>query len=283
MKIVIDAGHGPQTAGKRSPDNTMLEFHFNSVVASYVTQELLTYENVQVLHTHESNRDVPLTERTNKANAWNADVLVSIHANAYGSGGFNNVRGIETFSWNGNSPNGDRLAAEIQKQMMSFTKHPKNRGHKRADFHMLREFNRAAALVECGFMTNQEDLALLKSDAYRRTCARAIVAGIVAYGNLKKKPITIPVPPKPVPPKEEPFMLNQAIVINSFADYPNAEALANRLNCPIFTRNVAWGKQVAKELFVVGGTTDDLKADKFVVLSGRDRFETAANVKNYLG
>nr|WP_316046167.1 hypothetical protein [Planococcus glaciei] len=36
MKIMIDAGHGPHTPGKRSPDGRIREFHFNSAVADEV-------------------------------------------------------------------------------------------------------------------------------------------------------------------------------------------------------------------------------------------------------
>ncbi|QFT88968.1 Sporulation-specific N-acetylmuramoyl-L-alanine amidase [Bacillus sp. THAF10] len=271
MKIVLDGGHHPETAGKRAPDDSLREAQFNFQVAEYTREELLTYEGVQVLFTHDYGRDVPLVERTNKANEWDGDILVSIHANAFGDGKtFNNVRGIETYSWNGPSPNGDRLAIEIQRKMMEFTKHPSNRGHKQADFHMLREFKRAAALVECGFMTNREDLALLKSDTYRKTCAKAITAAIVGVYNLTKI-------------KEEPFMLERAIVINSAADYPVAEFLARFLKSPIHPRKNAEETQVAKEIFVVGGTQAGLKGTNFIVLSGENRFETAAKVKAYIG
>ena len=50
-----------------------------------------------------------------------------------------------------------------------------------------------AILVECGFMTNREECELLKSDAYRRKCAEAIVAGIVeVYGLRPKQPAQQP-------------------------------------------------------------------------------------------
>jgi N-acetylmuramoyl-L-alanine amidase len=61
---------------------------------------------------------------------------------------------------------------------------------KTANFHVLRETKMPAILVECGFMTNREECELLKSDAYRRKCAEAIVAGIVeTYGLKPKRPV----------------------------------------------------------------------------------------------
>src|SRR5690606_23064088 len=99
MKIVIDAGHGPDTPGKRSPDGSLREYQFNSAVARYVADKLFGgYEGIEILMTHDDSRDVPLKERTDRANAWKADLFVSIHANAAGDGtSWNSAQGIETF------------------------------------------------------------------------------------------------------------------------------------------------------------------------------------------
>jgi hypothetical protein len=94
LKIVISAGHGPETPGKRSPDG-FREFSFTYPTAEYVCQYLNEYENVQILKVYDKNRDVPLSERTNKANSWGADLYQSIHANAFGND-WNDAHGIET-------------------------------------------------------------------------------------------------------------------------------------------------------------------------------------------
>ncbi|GIQ70781.1 N-acetylmuramoyl-L-alanine amidase [Xylanibacillus composti] len=187
MKIVIDAGHGPNTPGKRTPDDSMREFHFNSVTARYARDELLKYEGVEVLFTHadEGSRDVPLKERTDKANAWKAAVLVSIHANAYGST-WNDVQGIETFVYSTRPAAAIKLAEAVQQNLLMGTGR-KNRGVKADNLHMLRESNMTSILVECGFMTNYEEADLLKSDIYRRKCAKAIVAGIVETYGLRRE------------------------------------------------------------------------------------------------
>jgi hypothetical protein len=77
-------------------------------------------------------------------------------------------------------------------------------------------------------------------------------------------------------------MLEKAIVINSFADFPMAESLALRLQAPVYLRETADGKKVAKELYIVGGAQGKLVADKVTLLSGANRFETAAAVANFL-
>ncbi|WP_404351697.1 N-acetylmuramoyl-L-alanine amidase [Sutcliffiella horikoshii] len=215
--VVLDAGHGYSTPGKRTPDG-MKEYEFNRVVAQYAKAELEKYEGVRTMFTHSDSRDVPLVERTNAANKADADVLVSIHANAFGNGGWNTVQGIETFSWDGHSPNGDRLASIIQAELIAATKRP-NRGHKRANFRMVREFKRAAALVECGFMTNQAEAALLKADAYRKICAVAIATGVAKYLGLKRKPEPKPAPSKPA---VNPNVFYR-VVTGSFNDKENAE------------------------------------------------------------
>jgi N-acetylmuramoyl-L-alanine amidase len=192
MRIVIDAGHGPETAGKRSPDGSLREYQFNSAVARYVADTLLHgYEGVEILMTHDDSRDVPLKERTDKANAWKADLFVSIHANAAGEG-WSAAQGIETYVYTSRPPDAVALANAVQRHLIRATGRP-DRGVKTANFHVLRETKMTAILVECGFMTNRQECELLKSDDYRRKCAAAIVAGIVETHGLKpKQPVREP-------------------------------------------------------------------------------------------
>lgn len=183
---MIDAGHGKETAGKRTPDGSLREYYFNSVVADYVKEQLEAYQDVFVMFTHSDNKDVPLAERTSKANEWGADLFVSIHANAFGAGGWNEVKGIETFVHNYASAKSKEVGAHVQTHLIRETG-LYNRGLKTANFHVLRETNMPAILVECGFMTNKDEAELLKSDKHRRNCANAIVKGIVEVYKLTKK------------------------------------------------------------------------------------------------
>lgn len=187
LKIAIDAGHGPETAGKRIPDGSMREFQFNSVVARYVRDELMKYDGVEVLFTHadDGSRDVPLKERTEAASAWGADLLVSIHANAMGNG-WSSAKGIETYVYTSKPQAAVTLANAVHKQMILATG-LYDRGVKAANLHMVREGPLTSILVESGFMTNKDEAALLKTDAYRRKCAQAIIAGLVEVYNLKLK------------------------------------------------------------------------------------------------
>jgi len=189
MRIAIDAGHGPETPGKRSPDGSLREYQFNSTVARYVADTLLHgYEGVEILMTHADDRDVPLKERTDRANAWGANLFVSIHANAAGEG-WSSAQGIETFVYTTRPAAALKLAEAVHRNLIRMTGRP-DRGVKSANFHVLRETKMTAILVECGFMTHREECELLKSDTYRRKCAEAIVAGIVeTYGLKPKRPV----------------------------------------------------------------------------------------------
>ncbi|WLR53541.1 N-acetylmuramoyl-L-alanine amidase [Mesobacillus subterraneus] len=188
MKIMLDAGHSRVTPGKRSPDG-MLEFEFNSVVANYAKALLEEYLNTTVYFAHDPSGkvDIPLATRTDRANELNVDAYVSIHANAFGPGGWHDASGIETFIHPSKPKDAYELVIKIQTNLLRASGLP-NRGVKTADFHVLRETDMTAVLPECGFMTNKGDLNKLKSDAYRRSVAQGIVYALADQYNLKKKP-----------------------------------------------------------------------------------------------
>ena len=177
-KILLDAGHGPATPGKRSPDGKLLEFSFNSAVAEMIKQTLHS-EGVEVVLSHSPNRDVPLAERTSLANKLNVDAFVSIHANAFGNG-WNDAQGIETYIYPKASKQSEALAAVVHTSLISACRR-KDRGVKTANFAVLRDTKMPAILVECGFMTNREEADLLLQNGYRKQCARAIAFGILAW------------------------------------------------------------------------------------------------------
>lgn len=189
VKIMLDPGHDINTPGKRAPDGSMREFEFNKATALHVADILSQYNGVEVLFSHDLNDgiDTSLDARAGLANRVQVNGLVSIHANA----GAASARGIETYIYLNTPTSTDNLARMIHDQTIVVTGMP-NRGVKRADFAILRQTNMDALLIECGFMTNNEDLALLKSDEYRRKCAQGIVNGLVQFYGLTKKAAPAP-------------------------------------------------------------------------------------------
>lgn len=180
LVVLIDPGHGAETPGKRSPDSTLREYEFNRGVGRMVQKRLLDCGIDARLTVHDDS-DLPLIRRTNQARDLKREgyqvLLLSIHANAYGNG-WNTAQGIETFT----NDQAEKLARSIQQQLVTETRLV-NRGVKRANLHITRECARhgiPGVLVELGFMTNKDDCALLKTDAYREKCARALVKAICA-------------------------------------------------------------------------------------------------------
>lgn len=213
MKIVIDAGHGYGTPGKRTVDG-MKEYVFNRAVANEMKRLLLHYIEITVLFTHSDQRDVPLHERTSKANREKADLFISIHANAHGNGKeWTSAEGIETYVYTTKPQASYQLANTVQDELIKNTSR-KNRGVKTANFHVLKATKMTAILCECGFMTNKAEAALLQASHYRLTCAKAIVKGIEKYYKLTKT--------------TSPTRLYK-VQVGAFTNKENAAALAKEL------------------------------------------------------
>jgi N-acetylmuramoyl-L-alanine amidase len=186
LKISWDAGHAGfgVTPGKRALDNSMYEWDFNDGVVDYAMEALSHYESVEQLRVDDPTGrvDVPLSERANRVNQWGSHLHISVHGNAAAP----SANGIETFIHpNANALNRE-IALHIHNYVINRTKR-RNRGLKVADFQILRTTNADSLLIEGGFMTNPEELALMKTNEYRATVGRAIVDAIVTKFNLKRK------------------------------------------------------------------------------------------------
>lgn len=294
LRVAGCAGHAGfgVTSGKRTPAGEY-EWNFNNKVILAFEEALKQYEDVVFLRTDDrtGRKDISLDDRTDKANRWGADLYISFHHNGYKGYWSDEWTGTETFTYIGSWPAAEKLAGYVHSRLVE-AYGLKDRGLKKADFHILRETNMPAILLEGGYMDSTIDIKKLRDDKVLRAAGYAAAAGVAKYAGLKKKvtakpptkPVQKPKPaPKPAPkPKEEDDMLGKAIVINGFADFPVAERLAVNLEAPIYLRSTVKGKKVAKELYVVGGTKDDMVADKVTLLSGGDRFETAAAVGEFL-
>lgn len=229
MKIVLDAGHGYNTPGKRSPDG-LREYEFTRSVANYAKRLLDTYQNVTVYFSHSDERDVPLDARTDYANRVKADLFVSIHANAYGSN-WNSANGIETYVYVTKPPIAYALAQKVQRNLINATG-LRNRGVKTADFHVLRETTMDAILCELGFYTNPDEIKLIRSEDYRKTCAEAIVKGIVEQFKLVKEKTSstsTTTPTKPKPPTSPTSKGLYKVQVGAFSNRANAEELVRSL------------------------------------------------------
>ena len=205
--IAIDNGHGYNTPGKRVPDGSMREWEFNYAVAKYLKEEL-EYQGFKTYMVSDTKEDTALRDRTNKANKANANLLISIHANAAGNT-WSTANGIETFAYKAKTI-GDQVAQEVQKELILATK-LRNRGVKYNNLHITRESKMPSILIECGFMDNKEEAKLLKQDGYRRTCAKAICKGICNFYKITYK-------------EASPSTTYFRVVAGSYSNRANAEA-----------------------------------------------------------
>lgn len=181
--IGIDNGHGKNTPGKRTPDDSMREWEFNYATAKYLEEEL-EFNDFKTLMVSDTSEDTPLRTRANKANQANVDIFVSIHANA-NTGSWGEANGVETFAFKAGTK-GDKLAQFVQEELIKATG-LRNRGVKYSNLFITRELKMPSILCECGFMDNKKEAALLKDDSFRQKCAKAICMGICKFFNVTYK------------------------------------------------------------------------------------------------
>jgi N-acetylmuramoyl-L-alanine amidase len=201
--VVLDAGHGGADSGAVSPGLLM-----EKQVVLDITRRvraLLLAQGYQVLLTRHDDRFLELTERSRRADQWNADVFVSIHANS----GSATAVGTETFalslpgypstnqaagstipreSYPANAFNQGNVAlayaihhALIQQNDLT------DRGLRRARFAVLKNAPCPAALVEVGFLTHAKEGPKLANAEYRTAMALSIATGIDNYLRAVKK------------------------------------------------------------------------------------------------
>ena len=129
ITIVLDAGHGYNTAGKRTPDGQR-EWSMNSKVATYVEQKLAKYEGVQVRRVDDTTgaKDISLTERMKSVKTIMPDLFVSIHHNANTSV-WGNWTGVEAYA-HPLAPKVDKDLATKAAKYLSESTGLKNRGMK---------------------------------------------------------------------------------------------------------------------------------------------------------
>lgn len=197
--VALDAGHGTNTPGKRTPDNER-EWSFNNAVLLAAKKRLEQYEDVNVIRLDDptGKTDVSLAARTNKANAAKADALVSIHHNA-NTGKWGNWTGVETYTYTpaSSNPKSVALAKAVHPGLVK-AMGLKDRGIKAADFHMVRESNMPAILTEGGYMDSLIDIKALRSSVKLTNAGVAIADGVAKFLGLKLKATA---PAKPAAPK----------------------------------------------------------------------------------
>lgn len=189
--IALDPGHGGRDPGKVGV-NQILEKDINLAIGLKV-KTFLEQKGYRVIITR--TEDVGLYEETdsNKKTAdlrkrveiieSNAPILaVSIHQNSFQQAKY---RGAQVF-YHEKSSNGKKLAQTLQKQLKETLKDGNKREAKsNGEYYMLRKVSCPLTIVECGFLSNEEEARLLADERYQEKIAWAIHMGIVQYINQR--------------------------------------------------------------------------------------------------
>jgi len=194
FKIALGAGHGIHTAGKRclkalDPNETR-EWWLNDRIADHVESYLKDYEGYTLVRLDDSDdgqENPALETRVNKANAWGADLYLSIHHNAGINGGKGG--GIVAYSYPGAGKETKAWRDELYDALIAQTglKGNRSQGKAEGDYYVLRKTTMPAVLLELGFMDSKTDVPIILTDDYAQKCAKAIVQVLVKRGKLTKK------------------------------------------------------------------------------------------------
>jgi len=217
--IVIDAGHG----GK-DPGAVGYKRYREKVVVYKISKELkriLKSRGYKVYMTRDKDKFVKLRNRTKFANKKDADIFVSIHANAVPKRNAKKVHGIECYflspsrssrakkiAAKENSADlsdmnmygkssylnlvnhhnivaSNKLAIDLQRGMLGALnkkyKNVKDAGVREGPFWVLVGAQMPSVLIEVGFITNPTEAKRLVSDKYRKVMARGMANGIERY------------------------------------------------------------------------------------------------------
>lgn len=187
--VVIDAGHGGKDPGKVGV-NDALEKDINLSIALRL-KSLLEQNDIAVVLTREEDKDLASPEASNRKNEdlraranlveeTAPVVMVSIHQNSYPEA---EVDGAQVFYYSG-SEAGKLLGTIVQESL----KREINDGNHRVakankDYYLLKKASCPAVIVECGFLSNPAEAALLATAEYQEKIAFAIHLGIMEYIN----------------------------------------------------------------------------------------------------
>ncbi|MBR1956632.1 MAG: N-acetylmuramoyl-L-alanine amidase [Bacteroidales bacterium] len=195
--ILLDNGHGKETAGKRSPDGVLQEWKWTREMTIRLRDDLKDRGYNVFLVTPE-DIDVPLAMRVKRVNAYcdhygkGNIILVSIHINASG----NTPDWRPAHGWSAYTSKGvtdsDVLASCLYDA--AATEFPDRRIRKfnndsepdfEENFYLLKHTRCVAVLTENFFMDNEYDAEFLQSDQGRSAILHTHVKGILKY--LKAK------------------------------------------------------------------------------------------------
>jgi N-acetylmuramoyl-L-alanine amidase len=209
--VVIDAGHGGRDEGIKAGKS--VEKQTNLEIARWVKNALSGVRGMDVVLTRNDDSQMSVEERAVKANTVRGDIFVSLHCDGYSNNQasgysvevFEPREALGTASWRGRS--GERasfaspgyidirpwkqVAGSYIRESTSLAKDIsrslgriqglKDAGFRRAPLVQCDGVDMPCVSVNCGFLTNEGDEALLRETSGQRKIAGAIAQGIIDF------------------------------------------------------------------------------------------------------
>lgn len=188
--VVVDAGHGASDPGKVAADGKK-EKDLNLSIAMKL-KERLEKEGLNVVMTRTDDTALYSKDSKNKKvedmekrreiiNSSNADCAVSIHQNSYSQ---ESVKGAQVFYYQ-HSKDAQTLAETLQKSLIDNLDKENHREAKgNVTYYLLKKTKIPLAIVECGFLSNEEEAAKLEDEKYQEKIADAVCEGVIESLNL---------------------------------------------------------------------------------------------------
>ncbi len=187
VTIILDAGHGGRDGGALAEDGTR-EKDLNLAVAKKLGA-LLETANIRVVMTREEDTELAPEDSTHKkrddlmarlemTKAHENAILVSIHMNKFP---VEKYSGLQVYYSKNNEKS--MVLAETIQEGARFLREENNRKTKAAgdNIYLLYHTEIPAVLVECGFLSNEAELAFLKSDGYQWGLAVSLYTSILEF------------------------------------------------------------------------------------------------------
>lgn len=189
--ILLDNGHGEEVKGKRSPDNSLLEWAWTREVTALIEKRLKA-QNINVIMLVPEKNDVSLSTRCQRANSYckkygtSNCLLVSVHINAAGNGSeWKNATGFSVFVAEKSSQKSKDFAAlctdAAHKRGLKGNRCVPKEKYWVANYSIIKNTACPAVLTENLFMDNKQECEWLKKDENKLTIAEMHIEAIMKY------------------------------------------------------------------------------------------------------
>lgn len=187
--VVLDAGHGGMDLGVIGAQSGIAESAINLIIVKKL-EKLLAEHNMEIVLTRKDENGLygkkspgfklrDMKERKRIIEQARPALIISVHCNRFPR---QDVRGAQVFYEPG-SVRSIALAKSIQTNLNILNREYVGRSYEShaGDYYILKCSVYPAVIVECGFLSNPLDDALLNSNAYQDKITYAVFSGIIGY------------------------------------------------------------------------------------------------------